>query len=103
MLAFIFDLTDRESFETCDTWIKKIKDDGNKLKAPGVLIGNKSDLSARRKVTENEAKIFAEENGLNYIETSVKENRNVLPPFNKLASQYCDLYKSTSVKFQELL
>jgi Ras-related protein Rab-14 len=36
------------------------------------LIGNKSDLEAQRDVTYEEAKQFAEENGLMFIEASAK-------------------------------
>lgn len=36
------------------------------------LIGNKSDLDAQRDVTYEEAKAFAEENGLTFIECSAK-------------------------------
>jgi Ras-related protein Rab-14 len=36
------------------------------------LIGNKSDLEAQRDVTYEEAKAFADENGLTFIECSAK-------------------------------
>lgn len=36
------------------------------------LIGNKSDLEAQRDVTYEEAKKFADENGLKFVEASAK-------------------------------
>jgi Ras-related protein Rab-14 len=36
------------------------------------LVGNKSDLEAQRDVTYEEAKAFADENGLTFIECSAK-------------------------------
>lgn len=42
-----------------------------------VLVGNKVDMEAKRAVTIDEAKQFAQENGLIYIETSAKTAANV--------------------------
>lgn len=42
-----------------------------------VLVGNKVDMEAKRAVTVEEAKQFAQENGLIYIETSAKTAANV--------------------------
>lgn len=36
------------------------------------MIGNKSDMEAQRDVTYEEAKAFAEENGLTFMECSAK-------------------------------
>ena len=36
----------------------------------GVLVGNKTDLDERRVVTEKDARQFAEDNSLEYFETS---------------------------------
>lgn len=49
-----------------------------------VLVGNKSDL--KREVTKAEAVALAESYGLEYFETSARENRGVEEPFVKLAS-----------------
>jgi GTPase SAR1 family protein len=42
-----------------------------------VLVGNKVDMEAKRAVTVDEARHFAQENGLIYIETSAKTSANV--------------------------
>ena len=50
----IFDVTDRESFESVRSWINEIE----KYSKDGVcklLIGNKIDLTDKRKVTYNES------------------------------------------------
>lgn len=41
----------------------------------GVLIGNKTDLEGRRKISAQDAKRFAEENGLAYFECSAVSYR----------------------------
>ena len=46
-----------------------------------ILIGNKCDLEAQRDVTYEEAKEFADENGLTFIETSAKTGDKVEDAF----------------------
>ena len=65
-----------ESFENIDTWLKEIKTNSN----PDVkifLIGNKSDLEDKRKVTKEEAMQYKQDNNLDsFIETSAKTGFN---------------------------
>jgi GTPase SAR1 family protein len=42
-----------------------------------MLIGNKSDLEHRRAVSTKEGELFAQENGLVFMETSAKTAANV--------------------------
>lgn len=42
-----------------------------------MLIGNKCDLKKLRTVPTDEARIFAEENGLSFLETSALDSTNV--------------------------
>ncbi|RWS26800.1 hypothetical protein B4U80_09964 [Leptotrombidium deliense] len=51
------------------------------------LIGNKSDLESQRDVTYDEAKMFAEENGLMFIEASAKTGENVEEAFLETAKK----------------
>lgn len=46
-----------------------------------MLIGNKSDLDARRQVSTNEGEMFAREHGLIFMETSAKTAQNVEEAF----------------------
>ena len=46
-----------------------------------MLIGNKSDLDARRQVSTNEGEMFAREHGLIFMETSAKTAANVEEAF----------------------
>ena len=46
-----------------------------------MLIGNKSDLDARRQVSTNEGEMFAREHGLIFMETSAKTAINVEEAF----------------------
>ena len=49
--------------------------------------GNKADLDAQRDVTYEEAKQFAEENGLMFVEASAKTGENVEEAFLETAKK----------------
>lgn len=83
MLAY--DITDHRSFESIKNWVNNVKehasDDVNML-----LVGNKCDLVAERKVSPEEAKALAEELNIGgFIETSALSNVSVDAAFCTLA------------------
>jgi Ras-related protein Rab-6A len=51
-----------------------------------VLVGNKTDLSARRQVTVEEGERKASEYGAIFMETSAKAGYNVKPLFRRIAT-----------------
>jgi Ras-related protein Rab-2A len=58
-----------------------------------MLIGNKSDLEHRRAVSTKEGEVFAEENGLIFLETSAKAATNVETAFIKTAENIYEKIK----------
>ena len=72
-VLFIFDISNRESFNDLESWYNIYKEENEKV--VGLLIGNKCDLE--RKVDEEEAEKFANDHGLNYLETSAKLDKKV--------------------------
>lgn len=58
---------------------------GNKL-----LVGNKSDLASKKVVSTEEAQEFADELGLEFLETSAKNAMNVEKAFMRMAAQIKD-------------
>ena len=46
-----------------------------------MLVGNKCDLEAKRKIDKERATAFSEENGIPFFETSAKYNQNVEEAF----------------------
>ena len=83
-VLFIFDISNRESFEDLKTWCDLYKEQNENF--VGILIGNKSDC--KRKVSEQEAKLFALEHGLRkYFETSATLDKNIKKSITYLLEQ----------------
>ena len=72
-VLFVYDISNRDSFEDLDNWYKLYKEE--KEEVVGILIGNKCDKE--RQVDYNEAKNFADEHKLEYFETSAKLDKNI--------------------------
>lgn len=85
----VYDITDRKSFDSLPTW----KDDLLAHAAPRsastfpfVVLGNKSDLSARRQVPKNVAQEWCQNSGeIDFYETSAKNCENVDVVFTRIA------------------
>ncbi|KAM3865393.1 intraflagellar transport protein 27 homolog [Diretmus argenteus] len=93
VLCLIFDLTSEQSFANCSRWMERAHAHSQGLQLPGVLVGNKSDLSARREVQASVAQEWAQSQGLEYHETSAKEMENCDAPFVALARAFHSLYQ----------
>lgn len=67
----VYDITNRESFESLEYWISDLQKycDQNMVI---VLIGNKTDLEDKRKVSFDEGKEFADKHKISFFETSAK-------------------------------
>ena len=73
-MIFVFDVTDRESFESLHKWHENTQETMGR-ETQKLLIGNKIDLaSIDRKVTQEEARDFAEMKGMTYFEVSAMNN-----------------------------
>ncbi|XP_068178191.1 intraflagellar transport protein 27 homolog [Antennarius striatus] len=102
LLCLVFDLTSEESFTNCSHWMGRVQAHCRGGHIPGVLVGNKSDLSSRRGVQASVAQECARSWGLEYHETSAKEMENCDAPFLSLAKTFLSLYQETSRTIQNL-
>ncbi|CAG9465803.1 unnamed protein product [Pedinophyceae sp. YPF-701] len=76
----VYDISRRETFDHLATWLEDAKQHANPNMTV-MLIGNKSDLSHRRAVSQEEGAAFAREHGLIFLETSAKTAHNVEEAF----------------------
>jgi len=80
----VYDLTNRQSFVRAKSWVKELQRQGN----PNIVIalaGNKLDLQDKRQIDSEEAKAYADENGIFFMETSAKTDHNVTVLFETIA------------------
>jgi Ras-related protein Rab-11A len=82
--ALVYDVCSKSSFTSVERWLKNLKDLAEP-EAVIILIGNKSDLENLRAVSVEEAQIFAQKNGIEFIETSALIGTNVSLAFESLA------------------
>ncbi|PVV01727.1 hypothetical protein BB560_003843 [Smittium megazygosporum] len=80
----VYDITRRDTFDHLATWLEDARKHSNS-DTTIILIGNKSDLEAKRAVAKEEGQAFANDNGLFFIETSAKTADNVEEAFLKTA------------------
>ena len=81
----VYDITQSTSLEKAKSWIRELQRQAD----PNIVIalcGNKLDLSARRQVSQEEAKKYAEEEGLMWGETSAKTGEGVSDIFTSIGA-----------------
>ena len=96
--AFIYDITDKKSFENVVSWIN-LALDKNKKSIFNFLIGNKCDIENKRQVEQSEAEKLAKEKNLFFLETSAKNNENVKKIFYYFAYKSIIYYSNN--KYEE--
>ena len=85
---FVYDHTNRRTFEDLDFWVKTIDELLGKNPILGV-VSNKSDLVSKQKVKESEGKEYAEKIGASFYKTSAKEDKDGFSNFvNKLVEEF---------------
>ena len=86
-ILLLYDIGNRDSFESVSNWIKSIREIGEE-KVCIILIGNKCDLpEEKRKVSKEEGEDKANEYNIPFFETSCKEGINVNEAFMKLSEE----------------
>jgi len=91
-MLLVYDTTNRNSFNNINRWIREIKESASE-DVEIVLIGNKFDLVETRQVSYDEGLALANSYGLDFFETSAKNNNdinNVNRSFEKLINNICD-------------
>lgn len=95
----VYDITRRETFRHLSTWLEEARQHSQSQMVI-MLIGNKNDLEAKRVVSFEEGKAFAEEHGLIFMETSAKTALNVEQAFIRTAEMIHDKIVSGELDVQ---
>ena len=77
----VYDITNRDSFNNIGTWVEECKNNGPTTISL-VLVGNKTDLEAKRQITYEEGEEFANRNNMQFFETSALNGNNIDKLFN---------------------
>jgi len=89
----VYDVTREKTFQNIPKWVEELRfHAGNDIKI--LLIGNKVDLTENderaRRVPEDVAAVYAQENGMSFKETSAKSNKNITESFQHLLESIYD-------------
>ncbi|KAM7472481.1 hypothetical protein LguiA_010664 [Lonicera macranthoides] len=90
----VYDMTKRQSFDHIPRWLSELRGHADS-NITIMLVGNKSDLGTQRAVSTDEAKEFAEQENLYFMETSALEATNVEPAFLTILTE---IYRAVSKK-----
>ncbi|CAG0882329.1 unnamed protein product [Cyprideis torosa] len=85
----MYDITNEESFNSVQDWVTQIKT-YSWDNAQVILVGNKCELEDERVVSRERGAQLAAQLGVEFYETSAKENINVKAVFERLVDIICD-------------
>lgn len=83
----IYDITNHQTFDSLTTrWMEEMRNHASS-NIILLMVGNKCDLAQTRTVSVDDAKLFAQNNGLPFLETSVVDGTNVERAFTTLIEE----------------
>ena len=97
-VLLVFDVTDHDSFTKLPEWIDDILQSSKPNTPIFVLVGNKSDLDNKREVLSRDAHQYAQDHGMEYIETSARTGNNTDKVFNLLAKRIYEAINSGQIQ-----
>jgi len=84
-IIIVFDICDHSTFLNVDRWKQEVTRYTQEI--PRIIVGNKCDKEAERKVSKEEAEKYCKEHNIPYIETSAKTGTNVSEMFEQIARE----------------
>ncbi|XP_052216510.1 ras-related protein Rab-11A-like [Dreissena polymorpha] len=83
----VYDIHKRDTFDNVNKWMRELRDHVTETDLVTLLVGNKSDLRHLRAVSMDEAKEYAEKNGISFLETSALDSSNVEVAFRNILTE----------------
>jgi Ras-related protein Rab-11A len=96
----VYDITKRQSFDHIPRWLEELRNHADK-NIVIILIGNKNDLEDQRAVPTEDAKEFAEKEGLFFLETSALESTNVETAFMTVLTEIFNVVNKKNLAADE--
>lgn len=82
----VYDVTNRESFDNINFWLKQLKEN-NGGEIVTVIAGNKCDMAEKEVVTEEEERELAESRYALHFRTSAKDGTNITNMFMRICAE----------------
>ncbi|XP_030528247.1 ras-related protein Rab11A [Rhodamnia argentea] len=92
----VYDITRRQSFDHIPRWLDELRSHADK-NIVIILIGNKTDLENQRAVPTEDAKEFAQKEGLFFLETSALDATNVESAFLTVLTEIFNILNKKSL------
>lgn len=92
----VYDVTKRPTFEHIPRWLDELRAHADR-NIVIMLVGNKIDLQDQRSVTTEEAKEFAQKEGLFFLETSALQATNVESAFQTVLTEIFSIVSKRSL------
>lgn len=93
----MYDISKQESYENVARWLSELREHADS-QIVIMLVGNKCDLKHLRAIPTDEAKNFAAENKLLFIETSALDATNVELAFQNILTEIYRLYADQTLQ-----
>lgn len=95
-IFIVYDITDENSFNNVKMWLTECRKHANE-NVPIILIGNKSDMNHKRKISYEQGLECANKYDLKFMETSAQSNSNVNLSFTILAGEALKTFEKKTV------
>ncbi|MBA0618412.1 hypothetical protein Godav_027768, partial [Gossypium davidsonii] len=96
----VYDITKRQTFDHIPRWLEELRGHADK-NIVIILLGNKSDLENQREVPTEDAKEFAQKEGLFFLETSALEATNVETAFMTVLTEIFNIVNKKNLVADE--
>ena len=100
-IMLVYDITNSKSFDNINRWMRNIQEYGNE-NVEKMIIGNKCDMEDKRVIPKEHGEMIARENGIQFIETSAKDNINIDSAFMKLTEAILEKINDGQTQKQSL-